>query len=93
MKILLNLTTATALLLVASTAWTHSAEKHMKNAEKADCSAMEGMDMSEMDKDDPVMKAMMKKCMKQMHDKHPMEGKEKHKKKPGSEDHGGPTDN
>jgi hypothetical protein len=46
----------------------HDPKEHMEDAEKPNCTAMKGMDHSEMDKDDPVMKAMMKKCKKAMHD-------------------------
>ena len=67
MKTIINPIALVLLMASVSGAWAHSAEEHMKNAEEADCSAMEGMDMSNMDENDPVMQAMMKKCMKQMH--------------------------
>lgn len=44
----------------------HDPKEHMKDAEKPDCSAMKDMDHSKMDMNDPVMQAMMKKCMKGM---------------------------
>jgi hypothetical protein len=44
----------------------HDREEHMEKSEKLDCSAMEKMDHSKMDMNDPVMQAMMKKCMNQM---------------------------
>ncbi|PCK07283.1 MAG: hypothetical protein COA42_15105 [Alteromonadaceae bacterium] len=41
----------------------HDPKEHMKKSEKADCSTMGGMDHSKMDMNDPVMQAIMKKCM------------------------------
>ncbi|MCZ0866797.1 hypothetical protein O0V09_16415 [Dasania sp. GY-19] len=46
----------------------HDPKEHMKNAEKPNCGVMKEMDDSKMDMDDPVMQAMMKQCMKDMHD-------------------------
>ena len=54
-------------LLLGFSAQAHEPEKHMKEAEKPECAAMKTMDPSKMDRDDPVMQAMMKKCMKDMH--------------------------
>lgn len=45
----------------------HEPEEHMKDAEQPDCMAMKDMDHSTMDMNDPVMQAMMKKCMGAMH--------------------------
>lgn len=68
------LTFAIALSTLAFTvsAQAHDPKEQMKNAEKPDCNAMTNMDHSKMDHnkmdmDDPVMQAMMKQCMKDMH--------------------------
>lgn len=45
----------------------HDPKEHMKDAERPDCAAMKDMDHSTMDMNDPVMQAMMKKCMGAMH--------------------------
>ncbi len=50
-------------LLISLNAWAHDPSEHMKNGEKADCSAMHDMDHSKMDMNDPVMLALMQKCM------------------------------
>ncbi|HDZ16336.1 hypothetical protein LCGC14_0695190 [marine sediment metagenome] len=44
----------------------HDPKEHMKNAEKPDCTAMEKMDKSKMDMQDPITQAMMKQCMDTM---------------------------
>lgn len=49
------------------TAQAHDPEEHMKDAEKPNCAAMKDLDHSKMDMNDPVMKAMMTKCMESMH--------------------------
>lgn len=49
------------------TAQAHDPKEHMKDAEKPDCAAMQNMDHSKMDMKDPVMQAMMKQCMQDMH--------------------------
>jgi len=59
-------------IALAVSAWTvsalaHDPSMHKEKAEKPDCAAMKNMDHSKMDADDPVMQAMMKKCMEQMH--------------------------
>ena len=54
-------------LLLGFSAQAHEPEKHMKEAEKPECAAMKTMDPSKMDRDDPVMQAMMQKCMDEMH--------------------------
>ena len=64
----------------------HDPKEHMKDAEKPDCAAMNNMDHSKMDRNDPVMQAMMKKCMKAMH-KDEAESHEAHGDK-GQTDHG-----
>lgn len=65
-------------LFYALSTQAHNPEEHMKNAEKPNCSAMKNMEHSnmdhnkmghsKMDMDDPVIQAMMKQCMKNMHD-------------------------
>jgi hypothetical protein len=45
----------------------HDPAEHMKVEERPDCTAMRGMDHSKMDMDDPVVQAMMQKCMDEMH--------------------------
>ena len=57
----LFLTSIIAIGLISS-AHAHDPKMHKKKAEKADCSKMEH---SKMDMKDPVVVAMMKKCMKQ----------------------------
>ncbi|MBG57798.1 MAG: hypothetical protein CMK46_05855 [Porticoccus sp.] len=54
-------------LVLAFSVQAHEPEKHMKEAEKPECAAMKTMDPSKMDRDDPVMQAMMQKCMDEMH--------------------------
>ena len=54
-------------LLLAYSAQAHDPAEHMNEAEKPDCAVMEDMDHSQMDMDDPVVQAMMQKCMEQMH--------------------------
>lgn len=56
-----------AALGVAFSAQAHDPKEHMKDAETPNCTAMKDMDHSKMDMNDPVMQAMMKKCMKDMH--------------------------
>lgn len=53
--------------VVSVTAFAHDPKEHQKEAaQAADCSKMKNMDMSKMDMNDPVMKAMHKKCSAQM---------------------------
>lgn len=58
---------ALTVFAIALSVQAHDPKEHMKDAEKPDCSAMRDMDHSKMDMDDPVMQAIMKKCMKDMH--------------------------
>ncbi|WP_339900450.1 hypothetical protein [uncultured Gilvimarinus sp.] len=62
---------AIAVIAIVSSlsAQAHDPKEHMKDAEKPDCAAMKNMDHSKMDHDDPVMKAMMEKCMPATHEK------------------------
>lgn len=54
-------------LVIAFSAQAHNPDEHMKDAEQPDCTAMKTMDHSKMDMDDPVQQAMLKQCMKDMH--------------------------
>lgn len=58
---------ALAALGVAFSVQAHNPKEHMNDAEKPDCAAMKNMDHSKMDTNDPVMQAIMKQCMKDMH--------------------------
>ena len=53
----------TITLSLSFVAQAHDPKEHMKNAEKPDCAAMENMGHGDMDMNDPVMQAMMQKCM------------------------------
>ncbi len=53
-------------LLFALSAQAHDPKEHMHNAEQADCTAMNDMDQTKMDMNDPVTQAMMAKCKKEM---------------------------
>lgn len=59
--------TTTYLLLASffamSSAQAHDPSEHTTKTEKPKCEAMKNMDHSKMDMKDPVMMAMMKKCM------------------------------
>ncbi len=52
-----------ALTILPAIALAHDEAAHAETAEIPDCEAMKTMDHSKMKKDDPVMQAMMKKCM------------------------------
>ena len=52
-------------MVLSSSASAHDPKLHAKKSEKANCSKMGKMDHKKMDMKDPVLKAMMKKCMKQ----------------------------
>ena len=54
-------------MLVIGSAYAHDPSEHTGSAEKPKCEAMENMDQSKMNENDPVMLAMMKKC-KTTHD-------------------------
>jgi hypothetical protein len=58
---------ALPVLVIALSVQAHDPKEHRQDAEKPDCKAMKDMDHSKMDMNDPVMKAMMQKCMKDMH--------------------------
>ena len=53
-------------LLLATSIYAHDPAEHAKEGSQPDCSSMQGMDPAKMDMKDPVMQAMMQKCMKDM---------------------------
>ena len=57
---------ALPLLLVTLSALAHDPSEHAAKNTKPDCAAMDTMDHASMDMNDPVMQAMMKKCMSDM---------------------------
>ena len=57
---------ALPLLLVTLAAFAHDPSEHSATNSKPDCAAMDSMDHASMDIKDPVMQAMMKKCMSDM---------------------------
>jgi hypothetical protein len=62
--VILCLAFSSALYTVSTLA--HDPKEHMEQAAKPDCAPMEKMDHNKMDMNDPVMQAMMKKCMGKM---------------------------
>lgn len=58
---------ATSIALASLSAHAHDPKEHMAGGEAAHCEAMQGMDHTKMDMKDPVVQAMMQKCMQQMH--------------------------
>lgn len=56
-------------LLLAASTYAHDPAEHAKEVGQPDCSSMKGVDPAQMDMKDPVMQAMMQKCMKDMHGK------------------------
>lgn len=53
---------------VTASASAHDPSEHTSQSEKPKCEAMENMDQSKMDVNDPVMQAMMKKCTVALND-------------------------
>lgn len=53
------------LMLVSGYAVSHEPSEHETGGEKPDCAAMEDEGADKLDSSDPVMMAMMKKCMGQ----------------------------
>jgi len=70
----ITMSIAISTLAFTLSAQAHDPKEHMNNAEKPDCAAMENMDHSKMDMNDPVMQAMMKQCMGDMEGMEGMEG-------------------
>lgn len=100
----LRLALALMSLTIALNVSAHDPKEHEKEAAaaqaKPDCAKLKTMDMSKMDPNDPVMKAMMAKCAKAdaagaAHDHAPVKDAAKDPKKDdknvptSSDDHGG----
>ncbi len=67
MKTFLTLALSAVIATTAVSAFAHDPSQHRKQGDQApDCSSMRNMDMSKMDMNDPVMKAMHDKCMGHM---------------------------
>ena len=63
MKAIHSLTLSILLASQASSAFAHDAGMHMQDESPApDCAQMKDMDSKKMDKDDPLMKALMEQC-------------------------------
>jgi len=73
-------------MVLAFSAQAHEPAEHNKNAEGPDCGAMAKMDHAAMDMKDPVMQAMMKKCITDMH------GSDGHDEKPSNQHGEGATE-
>lgn len=74
--------TAIAGLLIAMSLLAHDPSEHKNDDAQPNCEAMKTMDHPKMDMNDPVMMAMMKKCMHSMHEKSGhMDMQEQHEKK------------
>lgn len=70
-RLISTLSLPALLLALALPSHAHDPSEHMKDAENPDCSAMEGMDHSQMDPSDPIAQAMMQKCMQELHEEAP----------------------
>lgn len=67
MKTRFHIALSTALVALSLPAFAHDPSQHKaQESSGPDCAAMKDMDMSKMDMNDPVMKAMHDKCMAQM---------------------------
>ena len=63
-KVVKTLAVLIGTLVLMGNAYAHEASMHKKkNAEKPKCEAMNNSDHSKMDKNDPIMQAMMQQCM------------------------------
>ncbi|MFT4907124.1 MAG: hypothetical protein ACI978_001199 [Oleispira sp.] len=58
------------LMFVVASVHAHGPDEHTKEPEVANCDAMKTMDHEKMDMNDPVVQALIKKCMNKMHGKH-----------------------
>jgi len=56
---------ALPVFMLAISAQAHNPEEHINKGQAPNCAAMKDMDHSKMDMSDPVMQAMMQKCMPQ----------------------------
>ncbi|WP_075186828.1 hypothetical protein [Teredinibacter haidensis] len=86
-KILTRVAAYGALTILPAFALAHEEAEHAKTAEPPKCEAMSAMDHSKMKKDDPVMQAMMKKCMKTHAKQSETEGETSHQKSEGHKKH------
>ncbi len=57
----------TGTLAVPFSAEAHDPKEHLKDAESPNCAAMRNMEHGKMDANDPVMQAMVKQCMDELH--------------------------
>ena len=76
-----------ALTVLPTFVLAHEESEHAKTAEDPRCEAMSTMDHSKMKKNDPVMQAMMKKCMKTHAKQSETEGDTSHQKSEGQKKH------
>lgn len=89
MQYITHLVLLVGVALLSHMAIAHAPELHKKEgAEKPQCEAMSKMDPSKMDKNDPVMQAMMQQCEGWFHGDHGESEKEgKHPQKPMKDTH------
>jgi len=62
-----TLASAVSGLLFAISTQAHDPKEHMEDAEAPNCRALQQIDNTDMDKSDPIMQAMLKKCDVQPH--------------------------
>lgn len=73
-------------MVLAFSAQAHEPAEHNKSVKGPDCGAMGKMNHASMDMKEPVMQAMMKKCMTDMH------GSDDHDAKPSNQREKGATE-
>ena len=79
-----------ALTALSTLALAHDPSQHKEEkARLADCSQMMNMDMSQMDPNDPVMRALHEKCRGQMQRR--QHGGDNMKRMPGMDEHDTPS--
>lgn len=66
-RLLLASLAAIPALLLAATVSAHDPSEHASGSEAPDCEAMHGMDKAKMEADDPMLQALMQKCMQEAH--------------------------
>lgn len=66
-RLLLGFLAAIPALLIAATVSAHDPSEHASGSEAPDCEAMHGIDTAKMEADDPMMQALMQKCMQEAH--------------------------
>ena len=64
----LLLTSTLVVALYSVPGFAHDPKEHEAESTTPDCAAMKNMDASKMDKNDPIVKAMLQKCQEVMHD-------------------------